>query len=162
MPRENPGHVYVGVVDAVAVSAAQDVFELTAPSDKSVIIRRVEIGQDTSETSEVLPVKLVVGVGSTAGSGGATVVPVRLKSPRAGLAATSTLKRNNTTAQTAGSGTLYTVGKRDFNIVTGFLYEPTDLQAIVLAPSERFTVNLPTAPGASITVSAEIIFEEVF
>ena len=158
MARFESQHMFSAVIEAVAVSAAQDIFALT-PVGKTIVVHRIEVGQDTSETSEVLPIRLRRGVGATAGSGGAAVTPARLR-PGAGTA-TCTVARNNTTAAVVGSGTLTTVARRTFNVVTGFVGDPAPEQRVIVSPGQTLLVNLPTAPGAALTVSAEIIFEEL-
>lgn len=149
--------MYSAVIEGVSVSAAQDLFALT-PVGHAIRIHRIEVGQDASETSEVLPIRVRRGIGATAGSGGSAVTPNRLKSGT--TAATTTVARNNTTAATAGSGSLLTLVRRSFNIVTGFVYGAMDVEVLTVVPGETLVVNLPTAPGSAITVSAEIIFEE--
>lgn len=152
-------NVFSAVIDAVSVSAAQDLLTITAPASRAVKILRVEVGQDTSETSEVLPIKFKRGIGNTAGSGGSAVTPARLKP--GSTAASSTVTKNNTTAATAGSGSLTVTNRRSFNVVTGFVYVPMDAEAVVVGPSESFIINLPTAPGAALTMNCEVIFEEM-
>lgn len=156
MIRTNP--TFSGVMEGVAVTVAQDLFELTAVTT-AVRILRIEVNQDTIEASEVLPIRLRRGIGATAGSGGNSVTPVNLKSRT--TAANATLKRNNTTAATAGSGSLTTVARRSFNLVTGWLYAPTEKEVIELAPGQILVVNLPSAPAGSTTFSCEIVWEEV-
>jgi len=149
--------MYSAVIEGVSVSAAQDLFALT-PVGHAIRVHRIEVDQDTSETSEVLPIRVRRGIGATAGSGGSAVTPNRLKS--GATAATTTVARNNTTAATAGSGSLLTLVRRSFNVVTGWVYGSTDHETITVVPGETLVVNLPTAPGAALTISAEIIFEE--
>lgn len=160
MPRVESRNMYSAVFEAVAVSAAQDLFALT-PSTRSVVVHRVEVGQDASETSEVLPIRLRRGIGATAGSGGSAVTPARLRPPGTGTAATCGVVRNNTTEATAGGGSLTTVLRRSFNAVTGFVSDPAPEQRIVVNPGETLVVNLPTAPGAALTMYGEIVFEEI-
>lgn len=158
--RVEHGSMFSGIFAGVTVSAAQDFFELTAASTgKGIRVHRVEIGADSDETSQLLRCVLKIGKAHTAGSGGATVTPTRLKAGAG--ATTATLKRNNTTEATAGTGTLSSVGRRPFNVVTGFLYAPTEQEAVTLAPGEAFIVNLVAAPGAGIDMSGEIVWEEV-
>lgn len=158
MPKYESGHVYSVVIEGTAITAAQDLFELTAPTGRSVTIHRLEVDQDDIEVSEVLPIRCRVGTGATAGSGGSAVTPVRLR-PGARAAAT-TVARNNTTAATAGSGTLVTVVRRSFNLVTGLVYAPAPEEKVVIRDGQTFIVNLPTAPAGSTKISAELIFEE--
>ena len=156
--RFESGHMFSAVIAVVSVSVAQDLFALT-PGTRQIVVHRIEVGQDASEASEVLPVQVIRGVGATAGSGGAAVTPAGLGS--GGAVATCVVARNNTTASVAGSGTLTTVLRRSFNAVTGFVTDPAPEQRILVKPGQTLLVNLPTAPGAALTVSAEIIFEEL-
>lgn len=158
MPRFDSGHVYSAVISGVSVSAAQDLFALT-PVGHAITIHRIEVGQDASETSENLPIQLRRGTGATAGSGGSAVTPNRIV-PGA-RAATTTVARNNTTAETAGAGALLVLSRRAFNVVTGYVYAPTPEEKIRVNPGETFTVHLPSNPGAALTMSCEIIFEEM-
>lgn len=152
------GRMYTGVFEGVAVTVIQDLFELTVPATVAVILHRVRITNDAGETSEQLPVRLRRGVGATSGSGGSTPTPA--KHVTGDAASGCTLEANNTTVMSAG--TITTVGRAGENIVGSFYrYEPTPEERIVLAPSERLVVHLPTAPGASLTLSGEITFEEI-
>ena len=70
------GRVYSAVFEGVSVSAVQDFFELTAPSAAAVCIHEVHITQDSDETSQQLPVRiLLVPATITSGSGGSTLTP---------------------------------------------------------------------------------------
>ena len=151
---------YAAFIDQVAVTAVQDVFEITAPSSKAVCIHSIVIGQgggnDAGDAqAEMLPLRLIRG-NTTTGSGGATVTPTPLETgfPAAG----STVKRNNTTVASAGSPV--TVHADAFNVQAGWPYQPTPEEKIWLSPSQRLVVNLPVAPADSLTVSATLIFEE--
>lgn len=152
------GRMYVATFAGVSVSAVQDLFELTLPATCVVQIHRAEITNDASETSEQLPIQLRRGVGSTSGSGGSTATPAKLGGT-GDPASTVTVEINNTTVMSAG--TITTLARRGFNVLSGWLYAPTPEERIVLSPSERLSVHLPTAPSAAITLSGEVVFEEL-
>lgn len=155
------GQMYSAVFEAISVSAVQDAFELQAPSDASVVIHRVVLTQEVTETSEQLPVVLTRGEGSvTSGSGGSTVTPGRLGAK--GLPAFGgTVERNNTTRLAVGTGALVVLHREGWNVLSGFDYRPTPEERPQIAPSDFFAVGLPTAPGAALTMSGVIIFEEI-
>jgi len=159
MPRENPGHVYSVVFAGVSMSASQDLFEITAGSGLIVVIRKISVAFDVEETSEKLAVRLVRGVGATAGSGGTTKTPARLKG--GARAATSVVTANNTTKMTAGTGTITTLERTGADFVNGYLYEPTDLQAIEVAAGEILTCEVVTTPSGALVTSGTMIFEEI-
>lgn len=151
------GRMYVATFEDIAVSAVQDLFEITAPSTGCVVIHRCEIGNESGETSEQLAIRMIRGY-TVSGSGGASVTPAPLES--GDPAADSTVERNNTTV--ANTGSAVTLGRRCFNLVGGgWLYEPTPETRIVLAPSERLVFHLPVAPSASVDMSGELVFEEI-
>lgn len=152
--------MYTGVFGAVAVTAAQDFFELTAPADCIVVVHMVEITQHSDfqdAGEEIVQIALKRGVGSTSGSGGTAPTPVKLQSGFA--AAGSSLEVNNTTKMT--SGTITTVWQSAWNERSPWLWLPTPEMRIVLSPSERLTVELVGAPGDSITTNGTIVFEEI-
>lgn len=154
------GRMYSATFEGVAATAVQDLFELLAPTDAAVVIHRCEVTQDTIEISEQLPIRIVRGSGTvTTGSGGSTLTakPLALGDPAYG----GTVKANNTTRMVVGTGVLSLLGRRAFNLVTGFLYNPTPEERIVISPGDRVTFELSTAPAGSTNFSGEIVFEEI-
>ena len=73
------GRIYVGHFEDVAVTAAQDLFELLAPSTAALAIHKWTLFQTTDvgdAAEEILELETVRGDGSvTSGSGGSTVTP---------------------------------------------------------------------------------------
>ncbi len=149
------GLVYDSPIEAIAVTAASDLWELLAPSDAAVKIHgfTVEQSSDTDSEQLRLTAKRVTGA-PTSGSGGGTITPT----PRVpgASAAGSTVERNNTTQITGG--TQVALPDRSFNVLNGIevIYDPP----IEIAPSTRFVVGI-SLPGDSLTVSANLIHEEV-
>ena len=147
------GRVYSAVFEGVSVSVAQDLFELNAPADAAVRLLAVHITQDTSETSEQLPftIKRV----ATSGSIGSipTARPMQVGDPAFG----GTVEANNTTR----GGTPTTIRRRSENVLAGVHWIFPLGQEIYLSPSGILVVGLETAPGAALTMSGEIVFEEI-
>lgn len=151
--------MYSAVFEAISVSAVQDFFELTAPSTAVVCVHEVHITQDAGETSEQLPIHLIrVPATVTSGSGGASVTPRKMMT--GSPAAASTVERNNTTVATT-SGTLEVLRRQGDNVLNGWHWVFTPETRLWLAPSGVLVVRLATAPGAALTMSGEIVFEEV-
>ena len=101
------GRVYCTHFKAVAVTAVQDFFEITAAAGKPVIIHGWSLSQSTEvadAAEEMLQLTTNRGVGATTGSGGSTHTP----QPRSdtNTAAGATVEINNTTVMTAGGGSL--------------------------------------------------------
>jgi len=154
------GMLYTGQFNGVAVTAQQDLFELTAPSDCVVLIHWIELSQTTEfgdAQEEELLILIKRGVGTTSGSGGSAPTPAKLESGFA--AAGSSLEVNNTTKMTGGTITTITPGS--WNIRQERLWVYTPEVRIVLSPSERLTVELATTPADSITMNGEMKFEEL-
>ena len=84
LSKELPAPRAVVVTSAgVAASAAQDVFELVAPSDPRVPVRAISFGQysDAGDAqAEMLSVILMRGH-TTSGSGGSSATPANLTLP---------------------------------------------------------------------------------
>lgn len=155
------GEMYRAAFSAVAVTAAQDFFEVTAPADAAIVIHSVKLSQSTDAgdaEAEMLEVELHRREGAfTSGSGGSSITP----EPRntGGAAAGATVEANNTTEATGG--TLAVLEAEAFNVQIGYLFQPTPEERIVVSPTDAFIVNLPTAPADSITVSGVVVFEEI-
>jgi hypothetical protein len=149
---------YAATFSAIAASAAQDVFEIVAPSGAKVAIREIVLGQYSDfgdAEAELLSLLMLRGY-TTSGSGGASVTPSPLRSGEA--AASSTVERNNTTV--ASSGSPVTLRSESFNVAAGYRYYPVPEERIILAPSERFVVRI-TAPADAITLNGTLVFDEI-
>lgn len=153
------GRMYSAVFSGVSVSAAQDLFELSAPSSGVVLLHGVSVTQDASETSEQLPFTIKRIPSPTSGSGGSAVTPRELGGV-GDAAAASTVEANNTSRATSG-GTIETLRRRGENILNGAHWLFTPEERIVVPPSGMIVVGLEAAPGAALTMSGELIFEEI-
>jgi hypothetical protein len=157
--------IYSATFSAVGVTAAQDVFEIAAPSDSYVMIREIRIGQYSDfgdAAAEILSV-LVIRNHTTTGSGGSAVTPVNWQPVTGGLTATSTVAANNTTVAT--SGTTATLISDTMNVAAGWWWEaPRDrqgkVQGLQIKPSQRLVVRI-TAPADSLTMNGTLVFEEL-
>jgi len=142
----------------VAVSAIQDLWELNAPADSVVVIHSIVIGQNSDygdAAAEGLTLQLSRSTG-TSGSGGTT--PTAAAHQVGDAAFGGTVEANNTT-----QATTTTVIRADaFNIQGGWVYQPTPEERIVISPSGRVVLELPSAPTPdAITMSSTITFEEI-
>lgn len=148
---------------AVAVSAAQDLFELVAPSNAAAGIRLhslslIQTSDVAAADSEVLRVSVKrSSSGSTSGSGGSAPTPTPLNS--GDPAATFTAECNNTTQVTGG--TTVTLVETGFNVLAGLEWAlpiPPD-QRPRAVNGERLVVSL-TVPADALTMSGTAIVEE--
>ncbi len=152
--------LYAVTVDAVAVSAAQDIVNLTATAGMAFKVHSVYLGQKTLTTAEMKQVRCRRFPATvTAGSGGSAATPRPLIN--GDPAATVTSRINDTTGMTTG-GTAVLLYADVWHFLNGLFWMPAPEQRPVIAPSQGFTVELPTAPSGSMTVSATVVFEELF
>jgi hypothetical protein len=155
------GRVYSIQVNAVAVTAAQDLFEILAAATKPFTIHELVIGQ-TSDVGDAQDENLLIlfkrATGSyTSGSGGST--PAKVAHVTSDTAAGVTAEANNTTQSSAGSGALTTIRAEPFNVRAGYQYLPTPETRIFFTGSEAAVISIP-APADSLTLSATLVIEE--
>lgn len=150
------GRIYSATFEEVAVTAAQDLIEIVAPSDAVVVIHSVSISQSTEAgdaQSEML--NLLYHRGSTSGSGGTTVTPAPMNAGDAAFG--GTCEANNTTQGTEGT----ILRAENFNVLAGYIWQPTPEERMVVSPSSRLIIELQTAPADSVTMSGTVVFEEI-
>ena len=152
------GRLYTAQFSAVAVSAAQDLFEIVAPSDAIVKIHNIRLGQTSDvgdAAEEILLIKLNSGA-TTSGSGGGSYTPVPIELGDAAFGGTCEI--NNTTQ--AAAGTIVTHHAWPWNVRGPFeiIFEPETRP--VLSPSRRCVLTIP-APADALTMMGTITFEEI-
>lgn len=156
--------MYTATFKSIAITAAQDLFEILAPADAIVRIHDWTITQST-ETGDAAEEMLILttnrGVGSvTSGSGGGTVTPQPVEDGDPAFG--GTVERNNTTIMAVGSGTLETdLEVHSWNVRVPYQKIYTPETRPVISPSNRWTLELETAPADSVTVHGTITFEEI-
>lgn len=154
MPR-----TYAVTFNAVAVTAAQDLFEITPADDKPCEIVSMHIGQysDAGDAqSELLGIQIIRGF-TTSGSGGSAATPALLDpgDSAAGFAA----EVNNTTV--ANTGTTATLHSDAFNVQAGYNYiPPIDARPKVNQAQTSLVVRI-TAPADSVTMNGTLIVREL-
>lgn len=147
------GRMYSATFRDVAVTAAQDLFEINAPADAIVVVHGLEISQSSDTDSE--PLSLLIHRGSTSGSGGSTPTATPLEVGDAAFG--GTVEANNTTQSTEGT----IVHGQAFNVLAGLSLWWTPETRPVLSPSGRLIVELQTTPLDSLTMSGTVYFEEI-
>ena len=153
------GRIYTVTFSAVAVSAAQDLFEITPADDKPVEIVGIELGQSSDAgdaMDELLQISIIRGF-TASGSGGSAPTPAPL-SP-ADTAAGFTAEVNNTTL--ANTGTTTTLHSDAFNVRAGWVYiPPLDARPVVNQGNTSLVVRT-TAPADSVTFNGTMIVREL-
>ena len=154
--------LYTASFKAVAVTAAQDLFEVLAPSDAVYKVWGFELNQETEigdAQEEMLRITENRGAGATSGSGGSTSTPKPIAVGE--VAAGGTVEINNTTQMAAGGGSITELQGFAWNIRIPYkrVYLPEERP--IISPSQRWTLELESTPADSITMSGSILLEEV-
>lgn len=145
---------YFATMAGTSVSAAKDLFRLSAASDSCVELIRWEVTQDASETSEQLPFSLYRA--STDGTGTSnTPNPGEVQDSAFGGTLVVNLSADTTKSPTDA---LWRSGQ---NIGVGALFHPVPEERIIIPPSGRLVGRLEAAPGAAINVSMTLVFREI-
>jgi hypothetical protein len=155
--------VFTATFSAVAVSAAQDLFELVAHTTSRVEILEASFGQysDAGDAAaELLSIQIIRGY-TVSGSGGSSVTPANVK-PWS-RAAVTVVEANNTTV--ANTGAVEILVADSFNVQAGWVYRPhrkerTDDELISLAAGQRLVFRI-TAPADAITMNGTVKFREI-
>lgn len=151
--------VYTVVFQAVAITAAQDLFEITPADDKPVQLLGLFLAQNTDvgdAQDEILRWAVVRGH-TTSGSGGTAPTPRAVK--RSDPAAGFTAEVNNTTI--ASVGTTHTLHSDGFNVRVGekAWWTPETMPEASQADT-TIVVRLLSAPADSITFDGTLYVAE--
>lgn len=154
------GRIFSIPIPAVAVSAAQDLWEIIAPVGSSFRLREIVIGQISDpgdSAAEILGLLIKKASGTyTSGSGG-SAGGVREHNANSTTVNVSG-EINNTTQASAGSGALVTQRAEAVNVQVGYKYAPPKDQCFHYGPGEACVISI-TAPVDALTVYATAVVE---
>lgn len=147
-------------INAVAVAAAQDLFSLKVGATYPILIHEIVLGQKTLTAVEGKEVEFhLLTATVTQGSGGSAPTPAKYGQP-GGVASNVTAHINDTASATT-SGTDAKLASDVWMFLNGLFYLPAPEDRIFVPASCGFTLKLPTAPSASMTVSGRLLYEEL-
>lgn len=151
--------IYTAVFEGVAVSVQQDLFEIVAPSDMSIILMELLLSQESeAKDAEEEMLRILIQSGyTTSGSGGTTVNAQPVASGDS--ADSCAIEGNNTTKATVG--TIHTHRVEVWNIRAPHLWLPPEKLWVELKASRRAVVRLEKTPNDPITMSGTLTFAEV-
>lgn len=152
--------VYTVSFEAVAVTAAQDFFEITPADDHPVVLLGMTIDQssDHGDTEEEMLRYKVIRGHATGGSGGSAPTPRPLDPGDA--AAGFTAEVNNTTIASTGTAVDLVAGA--FNIRSGLaIFWPPELTPVANQGNTTIVVRLMAAPTDSLTMSGTLWIAEL-
>ena len=149
------GRMYSASFGGVAVSVAQDLFQVKSASGKITKIHEVLVTQDASETSEQLPFQMQRV--STDGTGGGTpnAAPLDPGDPPFN----GVVEVNNTSRGTVIAGSV--IRREGQNILAGIHWLFTPETRPVISPEGIIIVGLETAPAVALNMSGTILIEEI-
>jgi len=157
------GRRYIARFESVAVTVAQDFFEIAAPTTGIIRVLEWAVGQ-TSDVGdaeeEILLINEVRGDGTvTSGTGGVTVIPQAIDNGAPG--STATVESNNTTKMAVGTGTLDALQTYHWNVRMSCekIYTPETYP--IISPGDRWTLELVAAPADELTCSGYVIYEQI-
>ena len=146
------GRKYNLVMPATAITAAKDVMRISAGSAVVLAIIAVKMTQEIVEVSETLP--LLVQRCSTDGTGTSGTAE---KTMPGDPTFAGTFVYNLSSDTTLSGGPFHRDGQ---NVLNGWDFN-FESNPLVLAPSGRAVVRLPTAPAASLTFSLVVTVVEI-
>jgi hypothetical protein len=150
------GRIYSASFEKVAVTAAQDLFEVVAPADAVVVVHSCTITQDSDAgDAQAEMLSILIHRGTATGSGGSSVTASPLSLGDAAFG--GTVEANNTSQSVEGTF----LHAEAFNVQIGFYYLPPPEDRPTVSPSALFIVELQDAPADSLTMSGTIVFEEI-
>jgi hypothetical protein len=151
--------VYTVEFEAVAVTVAVDLFELTPADDKPIEVIGIFLSQSSDvgdAAAEILRWRVIRGH-TTGGSGGAAPTPRPLN--RSGAAAGFTAETCNTTQATVG--TTHNLHSDCFHIAAGLgLWLPEGCEWEASQADTTLVVRLMAAPTDSLTMSGTLYVVE--
>lgn len=156
------GRLYAVSFENVAVTAAQDLFDIAPATNKPCRLHACYISQSTEvgdAQEEMLRLKIIRGL-ATVGSGGGTFTPVPLNENDS--AAGFTARINDTTVAVVGAGATEVLWAESFNERVGWQYLPTpEMRPFCSAAKTRIVVTMLTTPADSVTMNGTLIVEEI-
>lgn len=144
--------------EKVSVSAVQDLITIQGASGKMCRILEVSVWDvdTTAPTNTQLALRCSILTATVTVTGGTSVTPRPLD---VGDAAASFTAKSNNTTQATTTGAKTTVREAGANVYQGDQYQ--FLAPPLIGPSESFVYEIITAPAAALTLSGNIVVEEL-
>lgn len=154
------GRQYTVNFSGVAVSAAQDLVQITGAAGKMMRILKCWFGVTDVTLASAQGMKLrarFLPATVTVGSGGTTGITPSKVDPGDAACSSSTCATNNTTQATT-SGTAIVLMADGAHLYQGYLWQP--IAVPVIGPSEAFVFELLSAQAGTVTLSGGVLLEE--
>lgn len=149
------GRIYKQVLDALSVSAVCELFFYKVAATMLLVLHEVKVTQDTSETSEQMPLNIFKTATDQSAKGAAGTVN---KAQTGDAAHGGTARQNILTAETFATETTM-LWRESQNLLNGWDYVPLEGARDILSPGEMIVVKLDAAPSGATPFSAVMVFE---
>lgn len=150
--------VYIASMTRVSVSGAITLIQIKAGSTVPLQIIRAVCSQTSSTTSAMQAIQL------NRKSAAATVTSFTplLTGPVTDPAASAVGGTSATGTNASAEGTDSNIIKQDvFNVLNGWMYLPTPKEYLFVDAAGILGLKLPVAPGSALTITADLVFEEL-
>ena len=152
------GRVYYAQFNNVAVTAAQDLFEILPAGEKPVKLLSCIVSVYDSETNEQFTCTVQRRISTpTSGSGGSAPTIYRVNTHDA---AASALVEANNTARASG-GTQQILHAEGWPSQGGWGFTPLPGTEPIAVSGELLAIGLENNPSASVAMNGSIVFEEM-
>jgi hypothetical protein len=155
-----PGRLYAVSFTAVAVTAAQDLFEIAPADDKPVYLHALYLAQTTElgdAAEEVLRVSVIRGH-ATSGSAGSTATARPMQPSDTAFGGVAEV--NNTTIASTGTAVELHVDGWNVRVPYQLVWTP-ETRPFCTQAQTTIVVRLMAAPADSVTVSGTLLVEEL-
>ena len=149
---------YVVSMTAVAVTGAITLIQLKAGATVPIQIIRATVAQSSSTTSTQQRVQ--INRKSAAGTV-TSFTPLKM-GPSTDPAAAAAGGTSSTGTNASAEGTDTDILKQDvWNYLNGWMHLPTPKEYLFVDAATFVGSKFPAAPGSSVTISADVVFEEL-
>ncbi len=153
MPRS-----YVLPISALTSLTAVPFAQLATPATTGITIFGIELGQETSETSQQEVLQL--NRRTTASTLPTSTTPLKLGGPNDPASLLTGSTTTNATGIASASGTTGNIIiLPPFNVLNGFLWYPPQEGRVIVPPSSFIVLEFKTAPAANTWSGAIYYFE---
>lgn len=154
------GKMFSAAASIAAVTAAVDMIEILAGTDRSIKIHEIHVTQETEfgdAQAEMLDFSVQFRRGAvTSGTGGAAGTEVDLGGQ--GATASAATEFGNTTRASGGTQEIF--HREAAHVAAGFHFVPTEMARPILGATDLLICGLETAPDDAIDFRATIVWEE--
>jgi hypothetical protein len=148
---------YVVNMTNVAVTGAITLIQIKAGATRMVMLLRASVSQSNMTTMAMQRVQILRKTGTATVT---SYTPLLYSPSQPAADAAGGTSATGTNASNEGTDGDILVNDT-FNILNGWLWIPTPEERIVVPPGGFIGLKLPTAPGSSMTTTAQMVFYEM-